>query len=171
MSRQIKMRYLWEGKWYFIDFRKDNPHLKFKEFEERPKTTRLYLWTGLLDKNKKEIYAGDVLRDKLGSVAFVSFSNGGFTLLMSTKELTRQINTRLKEKKFERDSCFRDYEEYNKWYDCEVIGNIYENPELLKKKIKCNCCLKDKEEYVSRLCKECADKMDKHILMRKNETI
>ena len=30
-------------------------------------------------------------------------------------------------------------------------------------KIKCNSCLKIKEEYVSGLCKECSDKMDKHL--------
>jgi len=33
----------------------------------------------------------------------------------------------------------------------------------MKKVIKCNSCLKEKEEYVSGICKECADKMDKHI--------
>ena len=34
-------------------------------------------------------------------------------------------------------------------------------------KIKYNCCLKEKEEYISGLCKECADKMDEHILKEK----
>ena len=29
--------------------------------------------------------------------------------------------------------------------------------------MRCNCCLKEKKEYLSRLCKECSDKIDKHI--------
>jgi hypothetical protein len=29
-----------------------------------------------------------------------------------------------------------DYEEYYKWYDLEVIGNIHENPELIKKELR-----------------------------------
>ena len=30
-------------------------------------------------------------------------------------------------------------------------------------KIKCGCCLERKEEYVSGICKECANKMDRHL--------
>ena len=29
--------------------------------------------------------------------------------------------------------------------------------------MKCNSCNQEKEEYVPGLCKECSDKMDKHI--------
>ena len=81
----------------------------------------LMLFTGLKDKNGKEIYEGDILSlDKI-KVGFVEFSNGEFQLLIiDALSLTEEMLQRLG----------KDYEEMKKWYDMEVIGNIYENPEL-----------------------------------------
>jgi len=31
--------------------------------------------------------------------------------------------------------------------------------------MKCNSCNQEKEEYVTGICKECADKMDEHIIV------
>ena len=71
--------------------------------------------TGLLDKNGKEIFEGDILSSKDG------FLNGvveyRYDLAMWTNSLIRYNN-------FER-LC-------NVARDREIIGNIYENPELLK---------------------------------------
>ncbi len=36
--------------------------------------------------------------------------------------------------------------------------------------ILCISCLKKREEYIPDLCKECSDKMDKHIIQSKNAT-
>ena len=33
--------------------------------------------------------------------------------------------------------------------------------------MKCICCLKERKEYVSGLCKECSNKMDKHLNHKK----
>ncbi|EOO05013.1 hypothetical protein IAW_05832 [Bacillus cereus str. Schrouff] len=67
-------------------------------------------YTGLTDKNGKRIYEGDIIRFKdknLDSVEReeISFNDGGFGT---------------------EDWWLRDIGE------CEVIGNIYENPELLE---------------------------------------
>lgn len=64
-------------------------------------------YTGLKDKKGNEIYEGDILIDKYGTTGECKFHNG----------YIEYINT----------AGF--IESGSKW---EIIGNIYENPELLK---------------------------------------
>ena len=76
----------------------------------------LMQYTGLKDKNNKEIYEGDILSDGNDEKPYkVIFENGSF-----------------------RAEFEGDFEEYS--FDlidivaqgCEVVGNIYENSELIK---------------------------------------
>lgn len=67
--------------------------------------------TGLKDKNKKLIYEGDILKDKYGALHPISWNVKGF---------------------YEADT-FAVAGFYNAIQeDMEVIGNIYENAELIK---------------------------------------
>lgn len=74
-----------------------------------------YIWmqfTGLLDKNGKEIYEGDIIRGyKINAV--VTFTDGGFWFVDNANC----------------DGGYRTEQEVR-----EVVGNIYENPELLTRK-------------------------------------
>lgn len=52
----------------------------------------------------------------------------------------------------------KEQQEYYKWF---------RNQE--KNQIKCNSCLKQRQEYVPGLCRECADKMDNHIVSQEKK--
>ena len=84
-------------------------HTDFKDIE-------LMEYTGLKDLSGKEIYEGDIIFESFSEEYFkVVFKNGSF-----------------------RAEFEGDFEEYS--FDlidvvaqgCEIVGNIYENPELLK---------------------------------------
>lgn len=89
-------------------------------------------WTGLLDKNGKEIYEGDVLSSDeypfvgdggLNYVAEVVFEDGGFHAVLSmTKEGRERVNGVAEGNSVSGAGMS----------ELEIIGNIYENPELLK---------------------------------------
>ncbi|MNN53570.1 YopX protein [compost metagenome] len=77
----------------------------------RPETVGQY--TGLKDKNAREIYEGDVTKDEFDRVAVISWKENEARFAMQyvgQKTEYRMFISHLK---------------------MEVIGNIYENPELL----------------------------------------
>ena len=70
-------------------------------------------YTGLKDKNGKEIYEGDILVRLYGVKWIVDFTNSGY------RAIPHNVDTGL-------------YLTADEFLDCEIIGNIYENSELLK---------------------------------------
>jgi len=83
------------------------------------KDTILMQYTGVKDKNGKEIYEGDIVQIK-----YALSSNKGIVEYIHDKY---SINS----KKYD---MFYDYngEKIFSWNELEIIGNIYENPELLE---------------------------------------
>lgn len=70
--------------------------------------------TELTDKNGKEIYEGDIVKTQWrGQTGVIKWAMGGFALKNGMIVIETLFTLR-----------------YNKW-EFEVIGNIYENPELL----------------------------------------
>ena len=79
----------------------------------------LMQYIGLTDENGKEIYEGDIVKAGADILGVVKYIKGGFIIdpennlgyIMIARNLHRTIDT----------------------YPVKVVGNIYENPEMVKK--------------------------------------
>lgn len=121
--------------------------LKFRHFEVDPDTIGQF--TGLTDKNGKEIFEGDVVKCK-------EFENLGISIL-STEEskiftlddykgqckttyisqvFYNEAQFYVEEENFESPLClfFGDMKNSQPIFEIEIIGNIHDNPELLTSK-------------------------------------
>jgi len=80
-------------------------------------------YTGLKDKNGKEIYEGDILN--------APFENGGYRKVIKTKIFIATVQWSQDHGWIMSTKTDGVYRWYPEWSDCEVIGNIHENKELL----------------------------------------
>jgi uncharacterized phage protein (TIGR01671 family) len=90
------------------------PHMS-QYVDSRRTENKIMQYTGLEDKNGKEIYEGDIVDFKSYPLSEVVYVRDRFTPI------------------YDRSSY--DEWEFDFWRisnDCEVVGNIYENPELLE---------------------------------------
>jgi uncharacterized phage protein (TIGR01671 family) len=113
MSREIKFRAWDDGKMYHShnnDINRGSHQLRWF-FDKVREDAIIMQFTGLYDKNGKEIYEGDIV--KLNDlICPITWDDGGYQMITSsTQGKSAAIQQRLV--KF------------------EVIGNIFENPDLL----------------------------------------
>ena len=96
-------------------------------------------YTGLKDKNEKEIYEGDVIQflweedscwGKAGTYkGYIGFNDGAFEVIY----IGREDITTFEDGYWHENSKSDDMQSFISWSEqIEVIGNIYENPELLE---------------------------------------
>jgi uncharacterized phage protein (TIGR01671 family) len=139
MTREIKFRaYTKEtpDKYRTVEF--DLEDLMYGTHDIR--TVDLKYWevcqyTGLLDKNGKPIYEGDVIKlschpEHEGLVAEVKWYHDGWHYTIDNDDL--HAKDRLSVAVNSVPPSWLQPEEMQHHYKCQVIGNIYENPELLK---------------------------------------
>jgi hypothetical protein len=123
--REIKFRAWDDGK---MIYQSDIHHLSLEDYEvlrlakffcNVRDDCKLMQYTGLKDKNGKEIYEGDILKD--GAVVkwfdALTWDSGGS--LHSGFYCSEWLEG-------DSDLCYHD-----SFNDVEVIGNIYQNPELV----------------------------------------
>jgi uncharacterized phage protein (TIGR01671 family) len=82
-------------------------------------------FTGLLDKNGKEIYEGDVLQGDNSVIYSVIFCDGSFDLVVEKFYLGDNSKSAKDRFPYPQPMC------YFVFTSIEIIGNIYENPKLI----------------------------------------
>jgi uncharacterized phage protein (TIGR01671 family) len=124
MKREIKFR-AWDKSELFLmpwDDMYNDSSLFMPVINNEDDNFILEQFTGLTDKNGKEIYEGDILlwSDRNGKIKkwVVDFVCGGFCAKVNGKGGSWQLSI-LTAMSFDTDPC-------------EIIGNIHENPELLE---------------------------------------
>ena len=90
----------------------------------------LMQFTGLKDKNGKDIYEGDILKDKIGCIWRVKFLMGKFNIFCNTEDLIKSVDYDKTHKRTEEEQDAEDLDAW--WYNKEIVGNVHENPELLE---------------------------------------
>lgn len=131
MNREIKFRGKSELGWHYGDLTQWDGHCTIfnrkngQDYNVRPETVGEI--TGLYDKNGKDIYEGDILSvievreyGMKEHISVVEYEDAAFLV-----SLDQEKDTYL-------GACCNSAENSNFLSECEVIGNISDNPELIK---------------------------------------
>ena len=147
MNRKIKFRgkRKEDGKWifgYYIGKCAENTRKKESiisinnniEYEIIPNTISQF--TGFLDKNGKEIYEDDIVKitfQGISTIREVIYCNHDFTWKLFSKILKEKSNPQNYDSHYFSNPYLNLSDIFHNYSNSiEIIGNIYENPKLLK---------------------------------------
>ena len=118
-KKMYKVEVLCPGKYIQIEKPENNKGNILAPFEGRIwEDVEIMQYTGLLDKNEIEIYEGDILKTNISAKEFAE-------VIYDDTQTTYYA-------KYSDESTYPLTEWFKRNNEFEVIGNIYENKELLK---------------------------------------
>ena len=125
MNREIKFRAKDRvGVWVYGDLRLTSrePHIWTDPYTSHIINTKtIGQYTGLKDKNGKEIYEGDIVESISGKIGYVIFLQQEMGYVVVWDNCDTRLGHRNRGGGYEYDESI------------EVIGNIHDNPKLVKK--------------------------------------
>ena len=120
-----------QGKWLYGYLVKGNYNTGFGIIEDHIDTGMQYVkeetvgqFTGLMDKNDKKIFEGDIVKDGAHTFKVCYYDYGWFCYCVSSKGYILPLHKYFRIGQW--DNC-----ENNDFRKLEVIGNIHDNPEFL----------------------------------------
>lgn len=124
-NREFKFR-AWNKK---LKFWYDGPLSIFSTLL-RKKEVVVMQYTGIKDKNKKEVYEGDIVKAIPMEEHIVTTQHDETVIsdVIFLEDLQFQVRSRDEEQVYEHGLPLA----WGGWDSVEVIGNVYENPKLLK---------------------------------------
>ena len=104
-------------------FRKDSQYNDYEDFEWNDISSKVEImqYTGLKDENGKKIFEGDIVKDEYCIYEVVYDGNGYYVKVV---KLLKACGTE--------EGLLYDLSDYK---DLEIIGNIWDNPDLLKEEL------------------------------------
>lgn len=113
-KRKIRVKKLVQDKWKITSIKNEKVYMIKKDKTAwTVKEETIGQFTGLKDKNGKEIYEGDILIDDEDEIAIVQYSEVDAMFEIIVDNIVTNFSN-----------------ESSEWW--RIIGNIYDNPELLK---------------------------------------
>ena len=104
-----------------LDLETDDDEYFWMETDWNFSDVEIMQYTGCRDKNGIEIYEGDVIKDKYDKIWLVQWYVGAFVITNKIPDSDGQTSTY---------SHFNNVSNHHFYF--EVIGNMWENPELLE---------------------------------------
>ena len=122
--REIKFRAKHGKEWVYGDLHllSKMPHIHIDPFTSKSVNIEtIGQYTGLKDKNGKEIYEGDIVESISGKIGYVIFLQQEMGYVVVWDNCDTRLGHRNRGGSYECDGSI------------EVIGNIYDNPELVER--------------------------------------